>query len=208
MTLAMWKNRCGCLHGHNEEEVRRLKKETLTYTITQCYLRRQEIPPDYQTMFKYPYYQLIKKYSFTYLKAWIARFHSIILHKQLVTKRATEHISHENTAVSDTSTISSFDSLDRQEYMVEEDAGTDGGSDTTQESGGEADISQAGEIQNETGVQHMKTAKELRDIWKGWGRKVKEDRKWFANDKPPRRYPFRRLRRSGCIHPGNIELKK
>ena len=72
-------------------------------------------------MFQYPYYKLIQKYFLQYLQAWIAKFHTMILRQKLDRKRAQEHASPMHSNKSDTSSISTFDTLDRQEYEIEED---------------------------------------------------------------------------------------
>ena len=49
---------------------------------------------------------------------------------------------------------------------------------------------------------------EIKDIWRGWRRKAKESRRWFANNKPPQQYKNKGIFRKGSKSIDNTELNK
>ena len=74
MSLTMWNNRCGCMHGHDEAEEKRIEKEKLRVLIQDCYLKKDVVPVEFHRMFSSPLCHLISRHSITYLNAWIEKY--------------------------------------------------------------------------------------------------------------------------------------
>ena len=74
ISLAMWKNRCSCMHGHTKVKEKRLEKERLQNTIQNCYLNRNAVPKESHRMFSLPINDLLKKHLLLHLHAWIKKY--------------------------------------------------------------------------------------------------------------------------------------
>ena len=54
MMLRMWAHRCGCLHGHNQQEKKLRQKEVLANSVAGCYEARYTITAAHQDIFDRP----------------------------------------------------------------------------------------------------------------------------------------------------------
>merc|ERR1711884_840488 len=135
----------------------------------------------------------INKYSLQYLKAWLDKFKTALLRKQLDRKRSTVALCTSESS-SESSPIDTHNTTETQEHEIEEETSHStimGNASEAKDSGEVVESTQTSIDQvcsnrpATKGAQH-KSAAELKATWLGWGRKVKENRKWFAKDKPPR----------------------
>ena len=193
MSLAMWKNRCGCMHGNNVVEVKRIMKERLRDTIKECYLGRDKVPQDCQNMFSQPLNDLIKKHSMTYLQAWIDKYEA---HK-LQENRSEEERESNLHAVGEGSSDDSVSTMDMDEYLVTsqdtyETMATNGHSECVQ-----SDAQEVGE----SGP--FSSSEEKRQMWENWGAEYRKTRRLDDKD-----MGYRWKRRSIGKVPGNVELNK
>ena len=60
MMLAMWANRCGCLHGHTMADKKMKRRERIGTTVRRCYGRRGEVMMEHQDIFNQPVEEMVK----------------------------------------------------------------------------------------------------------------------------------------------------
>ena len=118
MSLAMWANRCGCLHGHNVGEKNAKEKEKLEIIVQKCYQKGRFLPVEYKYMFSTPVRELIRNRSIPYIQSWIQTFYFI----KLQSSREQSKGLRGSQGWSDEESIFTVDTADLDKYLIETDS--------------------------------------------------------------------------------------
>ena len=77
MSLAAWKNRCDCLHGHTQAEKLQLKRDKVRKRIEWCYQNKRKLPEKFHYLFKVDVEEMCNNRSPYYLQQWVESFNAV-----------------------------------------------------------------------------------------------------------------------------------
>ena len=167
MSLAMWANCCGCLHGHDVKEKNAKEKEKIQITVQKCYQKCRTLPSTYKYMFSIPVSELIKNRSISYIQSWIQSFYSI----QLQCAREKNKGVEVSQGWSDEESISTVDTADLDDYLIETDS-KQSSEDESSVDGFQMVSRDHVEIQDSQCTLAPTRSGALRNMWESWGKKA------------------------------------
>ena len=125
MMLAMWANRCKCVHGHTKEEQQLRRKELLMQKLQGCFRLQRQIPTAYHQIFRRSPIEMWEECSAHYMEEWIVTFEAIRMQTQ---RKYCDwfHIRKGKAEVDEEADEeSSVNTMDREEYLVDINDGMD-----------------------------------------------------------------------------------
>ena len=123
MSLAMWKNRCDCLHGHSKSEQAVKRKEKIKDKIFWWYNNRRSIPESGQYLFRIEETKFIESRSPQYLEKWIDTVEAMKTQATTIMDSIIR-VPH-NTAHSDSNSVDTRSTSGLDDYLVDINDGID-----------------------------------------------------------------------------------